>query len=322
MKRFLAVLFAACMILSLAGCITVTEGDSELQEPKNVETRAETQPENDKTEAFTTEATEQVTDSTSAPVAESTDTAVDPFADIVILDEAGIKVTTKGYDPQGSWYGPEVKLLIENNSGKSLTFQCRNASVNGYMVDTMMSVNVADGKKANDSITFSVDSILRCGIEAVADIEFSLIVFDTDSFDTYLESPPISLKSANADKYNYVFDDSGTLVYDENGIKIVVKGLESSGYGDQSVVVYIENNTQNVITVQARDVSVNGFMISPIFSTTVSAGKHAISDVNFMSYALEENDIESIENVELYFTVFDDETYNNICDTDVINIDF
>lgn len=320
MKKLISILLAVCMVLSLVGCISVTNSESDIQEPQNVETRERPQGGTPTVGADVTEApaSASVAETTAEPVEET----VDAFADIVILDEAGVKVTTKGYNQQGDWFGPELKLLIENNSGKNLTFQCRNVSVNGYMVDTMMSVDVADGKKANDCITFSADSLSKCGINAVADIEFCLHVFDSDSWDGYLETSPISLKSANADKYEYVFDDSGTLAYDGEDAKIVIKGLEKSDYGDQSVIVYIENKTSDVIIVQVRDESVNGFMVDPIFSATVSAGKHAISDIDFMSYDLEENDIEEIENIELHFIVYDDDTFDVICETDTVSIDF
>ena len=63
----------------------------------------------------------------------------------VILDQNGIKVTAKNLED--SLYGPSVTLLIENDSGQDLTFQARNVSVNGYMVDSMFSCDVVNGKK-------------------------------------------------------------------------------------------------------------------------------------------------------------------------------
>ena len=74
-------------------------------------------------------------------------------AETVLLDEAGVKITATGFDSD-AFLGPELKILIENNADKNLTIQTRSASVNGWMVGTSISKDVAAGKKANSGITF------------------------------------------------------------------------------------------------------------------------------------------------------------------------
>lgn len=80
----------------------------------------------------------------------------------VLYDENDIKITATGLED--SMLGTELKLLIENNSSKSITVQAGNANVNGYMVPTMMSADVASGKKANNSLTFETSGLKDCGI--------------------------------------------------------------------------------------------------------------------------------------------------------------
>ena len=63
----------------------------------------------------------------------------------VILDEQGVKITAKGLDKSGLM-GPSIKLLIENECGKDVTVQARNASVNGYMIETLLSADIVNGK--------------------------------------------------------------------------------------------------------------------------------------------------------------------------------
>ena len=48
----------------------------------------------------------------------------------VIFDQDGIIITATGIDFNSSFMGPEIKLLIENNTEKNLTVQARNVSVN------------------------------------------------------------------------------------------------------------------------------------------------------------------------------------------------
>ena len=88
------------------------------------------------------------------------------------------------------------------------------------------------------------------------------------------------------------------------------------------MILYIENNTDQDVTVQTRDVSVNGFMTEASMSEDIVARKRAISAVQFYSSDLEENSIEDITDVELYFHIFDLESWDDIFDSDVISISF
>ena len=247
--------------------------------------------------------------------------AVESIEERVILDKNGIKITAKGLDKDG-FLGTKVKLLIENESGKDITVQARNVSVNGYMASASMSAAVVNGKKANDDLFIMSSSLEKAGISTIADIEFSFHVFETHSFDSLFDSDIIQLKTSAADSYEYTFDDSGDVVYDEGGVKIVVKGLsESDSIFGPGIIVYTENNSEKNVTVQVRDVSVNGFMTDPIFSADVAAGKHAIDSITFMSYKLDENGINSVKDVELSFHIFN-ELFGESIDTDTVKISF
>ena len=65
--------------------------------------------------------------------------------------------------------------------------------------------------------------------------------------------------------------------------------------------------------------SINGFMVTPFFSCTVNDGRMALSEITIMSSDLEENDIESVEDIELMFRIINPETYQTIIETEVIN---
>lgn len=253
-------------------------------------------------------------------ISQSTTVAKDAtIEEVVVLDELGVKITAKKLE-NDSFFGPELKLLIENNSGKNLTIQSRNTSVNGYMVDTIMSADVVDGKKVNDSITFS--GLDECGITTIADIEFSFHIFTSDDWETYFDSNTISIKTSAADTYDYKYDDSGDVAYDGNDVKVVVKGLSNESFMGPSIVVYIENSGNKNVTIQARDVSINGFMVDAIFSSDVLVGKRAVDTITFLSSVLEENEIEEISDVELSFHIFDMDNWDTIVDTEVVKITF
>lgn len=302
MKRTLAIILAIILAMSLVAC--GSPSDEEIKEPSNVVT-------GNNTEEGQQEEQVEEPEETEATISET-----------VLVDEASIKITAKSLEVD-EVFGPEIKLLIENNSGKDLTFQCRNASVNGYMVETMMSVDVVNGKKANDSLTFMQSDFEACGIEAIADMEIAFHIFDMADWETYLDTDAIQIRTSIADTFEYTYDDNGELAYEGNGIKIVIKGLaEDDSIFGPSIVTYIENTGDKDVTVQTRDVSVNGFMVEAVFSCDVVAGKRAVDTITFMESDLEENGITTIENVELSFHVFDFDDWETIVDTEIANITF
>lgn len=244
------------------------------------------------------------------------------ISETVLYDGNGVKITAKGLDMDG-FMGPELKLTIENNSGKSLTIQDRDTSVNGYMVDSGMSVDVANGKVANDSVTFMNTSLELCGIHSFATIELSFTAFDSESWDDYFTTEPITLNTSIAESYTDTADHSGQVAYEADGIKIVIKGLtDDASILGESIVVYAENNSGANITVQSKDVSINGIMVDPIFSCDVLSGKRTVDTITFMSSELEENGITDIADIELVFHIFNADSWEDITDTDVVTINF
>lgn len=300
MTRIWSLVLAVLLTLSLTACGSSSGG--EVKPPSEVSTP-----------------NAEVEESPQAGQAEDTEITIE---ETVLVDEAGVKITAKSLNDNGL-LGAEVKLLIENSSGKDLTFQCRNSSVNGYMVETMMSVDVVDGKKANDSLIFMASDLENSGIVTIADMEFSFHIFTTADWKDYLDTPQIQLQTSAAGTYVYSFDDSGDLAYEGNGVKVVVKGLatEDSMLGP-SVLVYLENNSDKTVTVQARDVSINGFMVDALFSSDVVTGKHAVDAITFLTTQLEENGISQIQTVELSFHIFDTASWKTIADTDALTLTF
>ena len=240
----------------------------------------------------------------------------------VVLDQDDIKITIKSLSFDG-FFGPSLKLLIENNRSSNITVQVRNSSINDVMVEPMFSCDVASGKKANDEISFMSSDLKEANITTIKNIEFSFHIFDTDSWDTVLDSDLINL-STNADP-NFVqtYDDSGFVSLNTNDIKIVVKKLDSEdSFWGTDIYLYIENNSASNITVQTRDMSVNGFMIEPLFSCDVSAGKKAYDKITFLESDLSENDIENITDLEFSFHIFNTDTWNTVIDSDNITVSF
>ena len=112
---------------------------------------------------------------------------------------------------------------------------------------------------------------------------------------------------------------TGTVLYEKGGIKITYMGLIKGDYSTDFKFM-IENNSSRGITVQARDESINGYMLSGIMSDDVLPGKKVNAELTYYNSTLEENGIYNIDELEFSFHIFDEETWDTIDDSKLIKI--
>ena len=232
----------------------------------------------------------------------------------VLLDKRGLVITATGLNENGA-QGPALDLSIENRSEADVTIETRDVSVNGYMMDALFSVTVPAGRKAEGSILFLASRMERSGIETIADMEFSFHILDQNRV-AFLDSGAVTVRTPAADTYQYTFDDSGEELYSENGVRIVSKGFSGSGsvFGP-GLVLFLENTTDRAITVQARDVSVNGTAADVIFSEDVLAGKRSAAAVTLIGLSLEE-----IRDMKFRLHVVDRDQRTTLFDTESFTV--
>lgn len=239
----------------------------------------------------------------------------------VIVDRNNVKITAKSinYD---TVMGLEIKLLVENNSDENITVDALGLSINNIMLTSSMYEDVASGKKANASIRIDSSDFELAKITEIKDIEFTIDVFNSDTWDDIFTEEDIKLKT-NISNYTQTYNTEGSLVYDEKDIKIYVLNLnDSKSFRRSDVYIYIENNSDENITIQAEDVSVNGFMMDPAFIVDIVAGKKAYALMSFLKSDLEDNDISNITSIELKFIGYDSESWDDIFETKVLTINF
>ncbi len=240
----------------------------------------------------------------------------------VVLDHDGITVTVKSLEMDGTW-GPRLKVFVENKRDNSVTIQVRDLAINGVMVESIFSCEVAAGKQANDEIVFMSTDLEVAGIELIKEIEFKFHVFDTETWDTVFDSETITITTSAPPSFAQAYDDSGFVALDQDGFKIVIKYLDSKeSFWGADIYTYIENNSDIDATIQIRNMSVNGFMIEPIFSTEVLAGKKAFDTITFLESDLTDNEITSIDELEFKFHIFETNSGDTVLDSAQITVTF
>ncbi|MCR5327747.1 MAG: hypothetical protein K6E12_02675 [Saccharofermentans sp.] len=110
------------------------------------------------------------------------------------------------------------------------------------------------------------------------------------------------------------------VVYDEGGVKITAKEYTSDSIWGDGIKFLIENDTEQNITVGCTALIVNNYMITDLFVAEVAAGKKTNETMNLLSSQLKAAGIETIGQVEIYFHIYDSDTWDAIADPDCITI--
>jgi hypothetical protein len=257
--------------------------------------------------------------SSPAPTQPASGNAVqfDPTATIeetMLVDESDIKITATGL--KYTAYDVKLSLTIENNSNQDLSFYSGTSgyncnSINGYMIDGgYLNADIAAGKKANETVSFSVDQLTLFGLSEIADIELGFNITDSN-YDDYLQTGPRQLKTSAADSYDYETDtyrqaienhvlenalgftldcDSEEIVFDQKGVRVVSQVLTTNTSGEQALLVEVENTTSDTVYTSVGNISLNGLGIqSGTWSTDwISGGKRRIIAMN-LSNMLDES---------------------------------
>lgn len=231
------------------------------------------------------------------------------MGETVIIDNEKCTFTIKSAS-QNAYVGMTVEVLLENKTDKTLLFTWNNTSVNGFMHDPFWAEEVAAGKKANSTINFDTYQLEGYGVESVDEIEFTLYVYDSDDFmaEPYVnEVFTIYPSGLSAETMVYPVRESkaGEQVIVDNGdVTFIVEsaGVDGSFY---NLRCYLSNKTDQNVLVSWEDVSVDGFMIDPLWAVTVAAGKQAVTEISFLRSDLADNGIENPGQIEFKLSVSD-----------------
>ena len=307
-SKLLVGMISICTIAALlTGCSSSAPSETKdiVQEEK---TEGKTQTEDKKTEEGSSE------ENAAAEKSEGVDVSIE---EQVLVDQDGIKITALEYVKDSIW-GDGIKVLIENETDKDVMVGCNALIVNDYMINDLFASEVAAGKKSNETIYLSSSELKAAGIDTVGRIEIYFHVYDTDSYDKIFDSDCVTIETSAIDSIDTTANDEGTELYNDGGIRIIGKTVDENSFWGTAILLYIENQSGNNVGISVDDLSINGFMFTPYFSTTVYDGKKCIDDITIMSSELEENGIESIDEVELKFRIYNSDSYETIAESDPI----
>ena len=170
-------------------------------------------------------------------------------------------------------------------------------------------------------------AVLLAGCSAgVSKADYDAVVKERDALQSQLDS--LLEQSADEDPESSssdVFDEVTRILVDQDGIMITFKGFDKDSFLGPALKVLIENNTDEAVTVQVRDSSVNGYMMPFNISADIQPGKKSHSTITMIEHHLKEIDVYSvsqIETVEFVFHIFNFDGWDTTLDSDVICLEF
>lgn len=308
MKKIIALLLAAVLLLALSACGQVKLPDI----PSTQALQSSRESAEGSTEANTPET--QALPETEAPTTEPEETeAPVEFEEVTVADTEACSIKITGVKMDPIW-GYTLKVLLENKS-ETTTYMCSvsSASVNGVSWDPFFATEVAPGKKKNDEINF-FDDEKEALLSPFTDIALEFRVYDADDWaseDVLVES--VHIYPLGEDKVQlYVREPQpeDIVLAEDDNFSMTVTGTEIDPLWGYTLKVYLVNKTQTPLTFSVDDVSVNGFMCDPFWATTVAPGTADFAKISWSDESFEENGIEEVEDIEMKLRVYNADDYS------------
>lgn len=314
MKKFLIILLALAMVLSLAACgedgadgrddgPSVSAGDKgETPEGPGTPEKPE---EPDEPEALDTP---EEPETPEVPEEEPPEDAV-TFEGLLAVDndQCSINITSIETDPI---WGYTLKTVVENKSGEKIyMFSVESATVNGVMCDPFFASEVAPGKKSNEEISISDSAFRDNDIGEYTDIALSFRVYDSGDW----TAEPVARETVHVYPYGqeraaaYVRESKpeDVVLVDNDSVTVIATGYTEDPIWGWTVELYLVNKTDKSVMFSAQEASVNGFMVDPFFATEVSSGACAFAGMSWSKSSFEENSITEVEEVEFELKAYD-----------------
>ena len=193
----------------------------------------------------------------------------------------------------------DFPVVVQNDTEEPLCVSVDDVIVNGYVMPASLYCEVAPGHTGQDDFYLYQEDLDNAGIDNVQQISFQLEIYNTDTYETYHRTDPITLIADDPD-YVQPDADQGTELFNQDGLRIVYRGYVPASYDPETVsegnlLFYLENNTGKDLEVYTIDSSVNGESAEITLWNSLPRDTRAVSTVYL--YPLEDLGITSLEEI-------------------------
>lgn len=242
------------------------------------------------------------------------------FEKITAVDNEECSIILTGLEPDNMW-GYTINAMLENKSAdKTYMFSLENASIDGVQCTDLFASEVAAGKKANEDISLSDKELKENGVTDFSDIELSFRVYDSDDWSADVVAKETvhvyPYGKENAVVFEREAQQEDVVLADNEDVTMILTGYEEDEIWGYTANLFLINKTDKNVMFSVDDTSINGYMVTTFFASTVYAGKCEFTSISWSDSELEENGITDVEEIEMKIRVYDEE---NWYDEDIVN---
>lgn len=215
----------------------------------------------------------------------------------VIWEEEDVILTASGIIEDE--YYKYLQIHAENNGTQDVTVVVEKVWVNGAAIADDIFLELPAREAVDKEVVLSKVLLNKLGIDTVASIEFNLTMLDTDSYDVINSSDLISLITEGNEAYEQIYDESGDVIYDANGVKIIFKGTISE-YVLPVLAFFTENYSDNAVTFEIENVLINGAESDVWTFDEIANGRASLKLVDVMDAQA------PFDSIEMHINVMDE----------------
>ena len=241
---------------------------------------------------------------------------IEAVTEVVVYDDSNLKISLK--DINYSTEGAQIDLLFENNSDDNLTFSCSTFVVNSIMIDSFVYADVAARAKSNYSIYLDGYALAVAGIEQISTVKSygAYIHYASPSMDDL----PVYLDMSLSSDSSQTIDESGTVLYAENGITIFSKFISSESR--DRIPILIKNESDKDLSVWTSYVTVNGYSVQEWhYGYVICSNSYRFLEIEIVEDSLEKNKIDVIENASFTIDFLDHHSTKSLFSTGQLYIE-
>lgn len=235
------------------------------------------------------------------------------FEKITAVDNEECSIILTGLEPDNMW-GYTINAMLENKSAdKTYMFSLENASIDGVQCTDLFASEVAAGKKANEDISLSDKELKENGVTDFSDIELSFRVYDSDDWSADVVAKETVHVYPYGEENAVVFEreaqQEDVVLADNEDVTMILTGYEEDEIWGYTANLFLINKTDKNVMFSVDDTSINGYMVTTFFASTVYAGKCEFTSISWSDSELEENGITDVEEIEMKIRVYDEENW-------------
>lgn len=182
---------------------------------------------------------------------------------------------------QGQEFKNPISLWMRNDTGLELSAMPESIYVNGYRMEyASFYCETEPGETARGELWLDEEELANCGITDVQQILLDISLVDQENYDLYDRSGLVALEFAVPIGFEQPIDDSGVVLYDRDGVRLIFRRVVGTACEDAWLEMYIENNSDRVMDINFGSVAVDDIQAEVYLFCHLEPGTRAITSAS------------------------------------------